>query len=259
MSQFFSTSFVPVSETLIPPSMHPDVKTSSSHSGTGRGRTKTTTTTTFRSCPLSSSKAGDQQACDQFQREWMQGLEPRIEAFLDEAAPHQRGALFERLLRIELANFEAGRTVPILQHYLVRFPQYERVVRLVWDDIRDRLLGTGRPPATVALRSVRLTLVAGPHKGTAFTLPAGSSVVVGRSRSADLALRQDTSISRRHLRLEIGRTQIRVFDLESRNGTLLNGTRVSSAILRDGDTLCIGGTRIIVRPATSEARTSSVR
>ena len=70
---------------------------------------------------------------------------------------------------------------------------------------------------------------------------SGSRVVIGRSREADIVL-QDPNISRRHaeLRREDGSWQI--VDLGSTNGIKVNGRRVDSQPLRQGDQITIGVT-----------------
>src|SRR5579864_7227257 len=63
---------------------------------------------------------------------------------------------------------------------------------------------------------------------------------VGRSASADIAL-DHPSVSRRHAQLladEQGRWVVR--DLNSRNGTTVNGAAIAEKLLRDGDLLRFG-------------------
>jgi Zn-dependent protease with chaperone function len=69
------------------------------------------------------------------------------------------------------------------------------------------------------------------------------SLLVGRSPSADLRL-HDRSVSRRHfeLRSEAGGYVLR--DLGSSNGTFVNGRRVQSARLNDGDVIRAGFTEL---------------
>lgn len=68
----------------------------------------------------------------------------------------------------------------------------------------------------------------------------GSSITIGRSRSADLRLPTET-ISRLHAVLE--RTPegvLRIKDSGSRNGLYLNGRRIEAAVLTDTDKIRIG-------------------
>lgn len=72
-------------------------------------------------------------------------------------------------------------------------------------------------------------------------------VVVGRGAEADLRL-ADTGVSRSHAELRISADgAVRLVDLGSTNGTLVNGRRVDDRILVDGDQLDIGGTVIVFR------------
>jgi hypothetical protein len=80
-----------------------------------------------------------------------------------------------------------------------------------------------------------------------FDLNAGKSyaltkttLVLGRDASCDIVL-DDANVSRRHAQLAqdvIGTWKLT--DLNSTNGTRINGNRVGNALLRDGDELTIG-------------------
>jgi len=64
-------------------------------------------------------------------------------------------------------------------------------------------------------------------------------VVIGRGRSADLAIAEPT-ISRAHAAIGYGEEGFFVQDLGSTNGTRVNGKRESQASLHDGDELQLG-------------------
>src|SRR5260221_590385 len=51
----------------------------------------------------------------------------------------------------------------------------------------------------------------------------------------------------RHFTLECEETRCSLFDLGSRQGTMLNGGRVARAVLRDGDRIVAGQTKFSVR------------
>jgi pSer/pThr/pTyr-binding forkhead associated (FHA) protein len=65
-------------------------------------------------------------------------------------------------------------------------------------------------------------------------------MVLGRHSEADIRLPLP-DVSRRHCRFVFDRGQWRVFDLGSLNGILVNGNRVDSAELHEGDVIAIGG------------------
>jgi hypothetical protein len=69
---------------------------------------------------------------------------------------------------------------------------------------------------------------------------------IGRDQSSQLIL-ADPEVSRRHARLEAHNGDVYLRDLDSRNGTFLNGKRIRGAIeLFEGDEVDAGTTRIIV-------------
>jgi hypothetical protein len=79
--------------------------------------------------------------------------------------------------------------------------------------------------------------------GRAYPL-AGRRFVIGRSRECDLTV-TDGNASRRHAEVvQEGDTYV-VVDLDSTNGTELNGRRVSRQELVDGDRITVGGTDIV--------------
>jgi PAS domain S-box-containing protein len=80
--------------------------------------------------------------------------------------------------------------------------------------------------------------------GRVFVVEDGAWIV-GRSADADLRL-DDPGISRRHAKLVRRRSgACKVVDLRSTNGTYVNGVRVRSATLREGDRIRIGSATAI--------------
>ncbi len=90
-----------------------------------------------------------------------------------------------------------------------------------------------------------LTAVEGPHTGEAFTFEGHEIFLAGRSRQAHLQV-ADGYFSRFHFMVEINPPACRLTDLGSRNGTAVNGQRVQSADLRDGDVIRAGHTALRV-------------
>ncbi|MCX7919365.1 MAG: GAF domain-containing protein [bacterium] len=62
---------------------------------------------------------------------------------------------------------------------------------------------------------------------------------IGRDTNCNIRI-LDTRVSRNHCKLTKSPRGIELFDLNSKNGTFVNGTRVQSKILRDGDIISIG-------------------
>jgi hypothetical protein len=69
-------------------------------------------------------------------------------------------------------------------------------------------------------------------------------VVLGRSRSCDVRL-PDVNVSRRHAELRQEGATYWIIDLDSMNGTVVNGRPVERERLRDGDTITLGSTDIV--------------
>jgi hypothetical protein len=80
-----------------------------------------------------------------------------------------------------------------------------------------------------------------------FELRVGSNVV-GRGTDADIQL-LDQGVSRRHLDVQFDGRHATVYDLGSTNGTNVNGHDVGSSVLRHGDVLRIGHTRLVFSQA----------
>ncbi len=70
-------------------------------------------------------------------------------------------------------------------------------------------------------------------------LRAGEAVVVGRSYPADAVI-DDRSLSRQHVRFTTDAAAVLVEDLESTNGTWINGARITKARASFGDVVRIG-------------------
>jgi DNA-binding NtrC family response regulator len=99
-----------------------------------------------------------------------------------------------------------------------------------------------RATAGPAVRRLRLLDAAGHVVGD--LAKARSSI--GQQASNDVVL-GDRTVSRFHCEILLDQGQARVRDLESRNGTWLDGTRVVEAYLRDGAELRLGRTALVVK------------
>ena len=95
-------------------------------------------------------------------------------------------------------------------------------------------------------RIASVEVVAGRAAGTKMMLSAGT-FVIGREGDADLQLGDEPGVSRVHAKIVAERDRYRLFDNESRNGTILNGTPIRSEVLNDGDVIDIAQCRIVFR------------
>jgi pSer/pThr/pTyr-binding forkhead associated (FHA) protein len=82
-----------------------------------------------------------------------------------------------------------------------------------------------------------------------FRILPGNSKTVGRAPQAEFIV-DAALVSRVHCRLTAGATEIEVIDLDSTNGTFLNGQRIDKrATARAGDRLGIGRVELTVTQA----------
>ena len=101
---------------------------------------------------------------------------------------------------------------------------------------------------TPTRRSVRLVVRRSPSLENGSEFPLNSApVTLGRGGQNDLVLDGDEFASARHARIESRGDGVWVQDLDSTNGTYVNGTRVVGAQRLDpGDVLRVGETDLVV-------------
>ncbi|MFO0570090.1 MAG: sigma 54-interacting transcriptional regulator [Polyangiaceae bacterium] len=117
---------------------------------------------------------------------------------------------------------------------------------------RDRFDPTPLPSVEFVL-----TVLSGADRGASITVTGlePSELLVGQSEVASLRL-GDAEISRRHVGLELTGNALRVRDLDSTNGSWVNGVRVKEALLEGGETLKLGNTTLAVERRTSSGAAS---
>ena len=88
-----------------------------------------------------------------------------------------------------------------------------------------------------------LTVLTGSASGHMFRLVRGEAVI---GRGVEAAIRvADDGVSRSHARVLHDANATYVEDLDSRNGTFVNGARITSAVLREGDKIQVGRTTVL--------------
>jgi serine/threonine protein kinase len=94
----------------------------------------------------------------------------------------------------------------------------------------------------------RLLVEKGPDRGKSVTVVAGKQIVAGRDKSADLPL-SDQMASRRHFMIASKGSVFGLKDLNSANGTLVNGRSATGAHkLQYGDSIQVGETLLSWMP-----------
>src|SRR4029078_6357489 len=97
---------------------------------------------------------------------------------------------------------------------------------------------------------VTLHVVAGPQTGRDFTFDQHDTFMIGRSEDAQFCLPHDRFFSRHHCILEIAPPQAFLRDLGSTNGTYVNGVKVQTTFLKNGDRIQGGETVLEVEVAS---------
>ncbi len=123
-------------------------------------------------------------------------------------------------------------------------------------ELRDRIEAERRGRPFLVLREDD-----GVQRLLELTVEPGDRMSVGRGAQNDVALPWDTEVSRLHAELEcLGGEWTVSDDGLSRNGTYVNGSRISGRVrLRDGDVLRVGRTTIAYRrPETEDSRPTQV-
>lgn len=86
----------------------------------------------------------------------------------------------------------------------------------------------------------------GAEPALTFRLTPGSVKTAGRATGAEFIV-DAALVSRLHCRLTAGAGEIEIVDLDSTNGTFLNGGRIDKrALARSGDRIGIGGVELLV-------------
>lgn len=131
---------------------------------------------------------------------------------------------------------------------------------VVFGAIASRVHPAAQAPARPRAMLVALSVhdaVGGPARELSFTLgEGGEPAILGRSSDAQVGL-LDPEVSRRHAHLELARGVVYLTDLESSNGTFLNGKLLGNEGIevRPGDDIDVGNTRISVRTMEPSAWT----
>jgi hypothetical protein len=130
-----------------------------------------------------------------------------------------------------------AKTVEELDDIVADLPQPGGWLRRVRETVQRAVAGIGhRPQGEPPALEIEVRLP-----------PSTDAVTVGRSRECDVVVGEET-VSRFHaeLRHREGHTWV-VRDLDSTNGTWLNGARVREAPVVRGDVLWLGGLRMELR------------
>lgn len=182
-------------------------------------------------------------ACDRFEAEWRADQQPRIEDYLQAVSGNVRDAMLRALLRVECEL----RCIDIASNaasFYARFPNDAAIVNSF----------VAQPASTIAVglpasaMRVVLTVTDGPNAGKTFAFDQRDNFIVGRGKGVHFQPdKEDRYFSRFHFLIEINPPLCRLTDLNSRNGTRINGEKRTSCELKDGDLIRAGRTELSVR------------
>jgi len=192
-------------------------------------------------------------ACDRFEEAWRKGQRPQVEDFLLEFDASERPRLLEAVQKLQqelilkqmeqrpaaVPQVAAAKSMPVSPSTgtLTRAAQEKQA------GLSDQTIGWSP--------KVLMRVISGPHEGEQFAYEEHNTLLVGRSPVAQLRLKDDPHFSRHHFRLEINPPTCFLMDLRSRNGTFVNGERITERFLKDGDTISGGRTKMVVSIAKS--------
>ncbi len=101
-----------------------------------------------------------------------------------------------------------------------------------------------------------LRFISGKYQGGEFPLRPHREIVIGRSSELDMVLVEDM-VSRKHAKIVTADSIVTIQDLGSTNGTFVNGEKVRTSEIKDGDRILIG-TSIIKLVAMAGEQSASL-
>jgi len=165
-----------------------------------------------------------------------------------EFTPPRPGALdrIERAILGSIGTEESDREMPM---DLALTPAYSREPHGSDSELVQRDYdydGEERQAVAVKLKIIY-------HEGTKeirsveIPLSGEAEIIIGRGREVDIRISDPSRrLSRKHAALRFEDGKLMILDLNSTNGTFLNGRRVEKASISEGDVIRMGGIRIEV-------------
>lgn len=114
-------------------------------------------------------------------------------------------------------------------------------------------LGRVRGRSGVTMRVI-LEVASGAREGQKLLVQRGQWIEVGRTPLVDLDFEHDAQMSGTHFRIRVDEGTCHIEDLESTNGTFVNGQRIQRARLFGQDVITAGETRFVLQMEGSAPR-----
>lgn len=96
------------------------------------------------------------------------------------------------------------------------------------------------------VEEVTLQFLEGENEGVEIKLTPPRELYIGRSEDSDVFL-GEKKISRKHTMIVVSEDQVRIVDMESTNGTFVNGKKISELELKTNDKIKVGSSVIQVK------------
>lgn len=109
---------------------------------------------------------------------------------------------------------------------------------------------------------ITLEFTSGTFAGRKVVLQPSTVLQFGRTENADYAVPHDRQMSGVHFAVQCDQDTCRIRDLNSSNGTKVNGESITDAVLYDGDQILAGDTSLVAcveQPAASTSTSSTGR
>ena len=96
-------------------------------------------------------------------------------------------------------------------------------------------------------KTVYVLVKSGPIEGHKYAVKSDSPILIGRSEEANIRIAYDQYCSRRHAKVYWDNDKCYLQDLESTNGTYVNGAKITGTLeLNNNDIISLGGTELVV-------------
>ena len=156
-------------------------------------------------------------------------------------APTQRPVSQPAVRALEAKTIEATMPMPAPQPKPAMKPAGSGPVAKQQDEQTEQLRAAP-VPADADLLAHKLVVLNTVFAGSTFPVRA-PEMIVGRTEDNDITI-EHRSVSRNHAKLVREGERMRIVDLKSANGVLVNGEEVDSSLLRPGDVIELGRVRL---------------
>ena len=96
-------------------------------------------------------------------------------------------------------------------------------------------------------KTVYVLVKSGPIEGHKYAVKSDSPILIGRSEEANIRIAYDEYCSRKHAKVYWDNDKCYLQDLESTNGTYVNGAKINGKLeLSNNDIIALGSTELIV-------------